>query len=272
MHDLVIELQELQGYRKFHIATANKVTNAAGAFVRRALGWAPDAPDKEEIVARAAKVVALAMAGKGIGDDLAPLAPHLGALRAGLEPIRAAREEVERAMRRAARKLPAYAFAKDVKGFGDLGLAALIGEAGELSRYATVEKIWKRLGLAPYEGKAYSTWRRTGGLSAEDWTLAGYAPRRRAEVYAVIQDPLFRHQTVSQGPYRAAYDVRRARTAETHPDWTKAHSHADAGRVMVKALVSDLWSEWRKAVAGMPAKATEDVPSSTLALGVEVAA
>ena len=97
-----------------------------------------------------------------------------------------------------------------------------------------------------------------GGLNADDWTNAGYNPKRRAEIYSCIDEPLFRQQsgnadketgevTKEAGPYRKVYDARRARTAETHPDWSKAQSHKDALRIMTKQLIADLWSEWRRA-------------------------
>lgn len=79
------------------------------------------------------------------------------------------------------------------------------------------------------------------------WAEYGYSGRRRAEVYATVQDSLFRWQTYSGGPYRAIYDRRRARSTAAHPDWAPARLHADAGRVMVKALIKDLWRAWRAA-------------------------
>jgi len=123
--------------------------------------------------------------------------------------------------------------------------------------------LWKRLGLAPLDGKAMSTWRMKGGLSADEWTEAGYSPRRRAEIYAVISEPLFRANTVAQGPYRAIYDRRRARTAEAHPNWTKAHSHMDGLRIMTKHLLRDLWQEWngRKAGSSAPERAEDAMPT-----------
>lgn len=49
------------------------------------------------------------------------------------------------------------------------------------------------------------------------WAEYGYSGRRRAEVYATVQDSLFRWQTYSGGPYRAIYDRRRARSTAAHP-------------------------------------------------------
>jgi hypothetical protein len=41
--------------------------------------------------------------------------------------------------------------------------------------------------------------------------------------------------------YRVVYDIRRAHTAGTRPDWTDGHSHNDALRVVSKAILRDLW-------------------------------
>jgi hypothetical protein len=267
MRDMIEQLQELQVRRRHYIKTGTKLTNAAGALVRRALGWSKDAEDAEAIKGRAAKIVARYMSkGALVGDDAAigeALAFDLDVAREQMAISDRARHSIELAMKRAARKLPGHGFAKGVLGFGDLALAVLIGEAGDLSKYSHPDKLKKRLGLAPYAGKALSNWRRGGGLTSQEWEGLGYAPRRRAEVFAVVEDPLFRHQASRAGPYHAIYLKRRERTAETHPDWSKGHSHGDAKRIMVQRLVSDLWSEWRRASEAMPAVAEEASPVST---------
>lgn len=245
-------LAELQVRRKFYIGVVNKQTNAAKALVRRALGWRADEEDgdREKMNARAARIVAAAFAGKDQKPEdmeaFGILAFDLSVIAAAIQPCTKARHEIELEMKRVARKLPVYPWAKSVHGLGELGLAVIIAEVGDLSGYPKKGHLWKRLGLAPFEGQAYSTWRMKGGLDAQDWTEAGYSPRRRAEIYAVISEPLFRAQSVAQGPYRAIYDGRREATATTHPDWTKAHSHMDALRKMTKILLRDLWQEWNR--------------------------
>lgn len=262
------QLAELQVRRKFWIGNVNKQTNAVKALVRRGLGWRydEDEADREKVNGRAARIVAAALAGKDQKPEdqavFSALASDLAAVATAIEPCAAARHEIELEMKRIVRKLPIFAWAKEVKGFGELGLAVVLAEAGDLSGYPKKGHLWKRLGLAPFEGKAYSTWRMKGGLTAEDWTEAGYSPRRRAEVYAVISEPLFRAQSVAQGPYRAIYDRRREATAVAHPDWTKAHSHMDALRVITKILLRDLWQEWRRAYVVVPSQASADEPAA----------
>lgn len=248
---LIDRLAELQVRRKFWISQINRQTNATKALVRRALGWRYDEDEagRDKVNARASRIVAAALAGKDQKPEdqavMAALAPDLLVLQASLAPCISARNAIELEMKQAVRKLPVYPWAKQVKGLGELGLAVIVAEAGNLSSYPKKGHLWKRFGLAPHEGKAYSTWRMKGGLSADDWIEAGYSPRRRAEIYAVISEPLFRAQSVAAGPYRAIYDRRREATAAANPDWTKAHSHMDALRVMTKYMLRDLWSAWR---------------------------
>lgn len=246
------QLAELQVRRKFWIGNVNKQTNAVKALVRRGLGWRYDEEEssRDKVNARAARIVAAALSGKEQKPEdrevFGALAGDLAAVSASIAPCQNARREIELEMKRIVRRLPIYPWAKEVKGLGELGLAVIIAESGDLSNYPKKGHLWKRLGLAPYEGRAYSTWRVKGGLSAGDWTEAGYSPRRRAEIYSCVSEPLFRAQSVANGPYRAIYDRRRENTAIAHPDWTKAHSHMDALRVMTKYLIRDLWAEWRR--------------------------
>lgn len=262
-------LGELQVYRRMDIRSAIRLNNSINAYARRAMGWSLAIPEKERaaINKRAEKYVRSMMmdgtAPEGEDDRLFDvLAPRVEVYRKALLPLVEDRAKVEREMKKLARGLSAWTgFAADVLGAGELGLSIIVGECGDLSNYPNPAKVWKRLGLAPYRDKAASTWRREGGLSAEEWTELGYNPKRRAEIYACIGDPLFRAQTAALkrsggghvhcdtpchgvAPYRIVYDRRRARTAETHPDWTKAHSHNDALRVMTKAFIRDLWCAW----------------------------
>jgi hypothetical protein len=250
-------LAELQVRRKFYIKLVNKQTNAMKALVRRSLGWKYDEEeaDREKTNARAARIVAAAMGGKQQKPEdaeiFASLSSDLATVAAAIDPCTHARHEIEKEMKRIVRTMPIFEWAKSVKGLGELGLAVILAETGDLGGYPKKGHVWKRLGLAPFDGKSYSTWRKEGGLTADQWTEAGYSPRRRAEIYAVISEPLFRANSVAQGPYRAIYDRRREATAIAHDDWTPMHSHMDALRVMTKYLLRDLWREWRRAYRPM---------------------
>ena len=254
---IVAQLDTLQRFRKHDIGMKNKLSNGTAARVRSIIGFEAGQMDEKAravVVKRADKIITRILDAEPQDDQDEPIAraaaPYVAMWAKASEPFDDNRVEVEKEMRKLGRQLPVWAsFGKGVGGFGELGLAVIVAEVGDLSKYPHYYMLWKRLGLAPYNGKAASTWRREGGLSAEEWTALGYSPRRRAEIYAVIGDPLFRRQSAIGGPYRAVYDARRARTAETHPDWSKAHSHNDALRIMTKRLIRDLWVAWREATA-----------------------
>lgn len=53
-------------------------------------------------------------------------------------------------------------------------------------------------------------------------------------------------------PYRVVYDLRRAHTAVTHPEWTDGHSHNDGLRVASKEILKDLWRAARDWHHGHP--------------------
>lgn len=267
-------LQELQTSRRFLIGLRVKQTNACGALIRRGLGFSPDLTEaqRDKIGKRATGIVSAFFAGKELlGDDLEVASAYrsdLTAVAAALKPLLDQEAKTIKEMVLRARDLPVAEWADGILGFGEKALAVVVGEAGDLSNYPHPRMLWKRLGLAPYDGAAGSTWRsparRSRALDSEEWTTIGYKPSRRAEIHAFIGDPMSKHQLASaersgtefgspKGPYGAVYVARRGKTKIDHPDWTLAHARADALRLMTKALISDLWSEWRGSTASMKA-------------------
>lgn len=167
-----------------------------------------------------------------------------------------------------AKAMPEHGWQKVVAGFGELGLAIIVGETGTkikledgtveikgLDTFATKERVWKRLGLAVIDGE-----RQQKRTNVEEAEAHGYNPRRRAEIWA-IADSMFKHQRAGDkdedgndptksgkpmvvpahatGPYGEVYGRRKAHT-ETR-GWTDKHRDHDARRIMMKALVEDLW-------------------------------
>ncbi len=267
-------LAEFQVQRRGDIRSINRLNNTIHAYARRAMGWSLALPEAErkKINGRAERFVRQVMANGSAPSDeenrlYDAVAPRIDVFRQSMAPLIADRIQLEKEMRKMARGLSVWSgFAVAVKGFGELGLAVVVGECGNLANYAGPYKVNKRLGLAPYDGHSGKAWRipkwRPRELTAEEWMeYLDYSPQRQAEIYSVVSDPLLRAQTVAarrergdhQGPdaqcalvapYRFIYDVRRAHTAQTNPDWTKAHSHNDALRIMTKALIRDLWCAW----------------------------
>ncbi len=295
--DICATLDGLQRQRKFYIKLHNQQVNAAGGLVRQVMRVPHEptdtvsADDIDRMKAVALKIVA-GDRPDGWSHIVDQVQGPIAALRMAVEPLEKARGAVELEMRKVARKLPVAAWANDVKGFGELALAVVVAEAGDLSRYANEGKLWKRLGLAPYNGRAMSNWKSEFGrmgdaaLTSKEWTDAKYAPRRRAEIYSCVGDPLSKHQLESvkksgapygrpKGPYGEVYVRRREHTALTHPEmpmknkknppephWTKGHQRGDAVRVMTKSLISDLWSEWRRARVKLSKKTKAVVPAA----------
>ena len=133
--------------------------------------------------------------------------------------------------------------ARAVAGFAELGLAVILAEAGnDLTAYPHPMHLWKRLGLAPYKGRAMSQWHGKD-LTAAEWVQQGYNGNRLGRIVGCVGTPLFMAKD-RPGGYGAVYAARRAHTALTHPDWTKAHSDNDARRIMLKAFIADLWGWW----------------------------
>ncbi len=260
------DLYELQFRRTTYIREVNALNNRVRALIRRMLGWRWDMPEAErsKINKRAAAIQAAMEAGKPLAADEEGVAKAMAGdvmvfatMRAPAEKMR---KTIEADMRRLARQFPAWqSWGKDVRGFGELGFSVIVAEAGDIGGYATVSRLWKRLGLAVINGE-----RQQKKSDAELAAAHGYNPHRRAEMYAVIADPLFRKQWRGAdeeasreagpiGPYGEVYlrektkaMVRVAATAELagKEKWTALRADRHARRLMTKALLRDLWRVW----------------------------
>lgn len=185
-----------------------------------------------------------------------------------VQPFIAMQAERERKMEKLVKQLPIAAWIDTVPGVSCGGVAQIIGECGNLSNYATERKLWKRLGFAPYDGLAMSSWKRETWrprtLSSAEWIDNPFKGERYAIMAQIAQWLWVKQWTgaaktedgqgAPNGTYGQVYFDRRQATALSHEDWTKGHSHADALRVMMKRFLADLWQEWRSKdhVAEMP--------------------
>jgi hypothetical protein len=165
--------------------------------------------------------------------------------RAILESRRA---QTEKELDRLAKALPVVEWVSGVKGMGIGSLAAIVGEAGDLSNYSTHSKLWKRLGLAVIGGE------RQRCVAGDAALEHGYNPARRSIVWNIGQC-IIKSQSAKidketgevikpAGPYRAVYDARKA--YELERGIPKGHAHNRATRYMEKRVIRDLWSAWRK--------------------------
>lgn len=283
-------LVSLQRQRQFTIVQKNRSERAIEALIASVMGFRVDATEKErKAVFAAAKAYRLAVE-KGEGQTasdthflaaLSAIIPLIMISASNREPWVELRTSVEKEMRNLTRSLPVHAFAQSVRGFGELGLACLVAEAGRpIGEYRTVSAVWMRMGVAVIAGERQQKCR--DKAKAE---LHKYAPRRRSELWQIC-DSLFKSQIAGDkdedgknptksgkpvalpghavGPYGEVYLHRRCvtepRVAATEDlpstdrdKWTKMRCMNDARRIMSKALLRDLWRVWN----GMPPRGHE---------------
>ena len=255
---LCLHIMELRVQRNACLRGRIRDDNSALALLSRMFGETP--ADRKKPGARSQKVWGAIVAGKPLApadaEAVALAALNLEAFAVSRRAKQGALDAMEKEARAAVKRLPVANFVAGVSGFGPGGLFALVGEAGDLANYPHPRMLWKRMGLMPWNGSAGSNCGGKG-LSADDWKRFGYVARRRAAVRAEIEEPMLKHQIESaaksetpfgrpKGRYGEIYVARRERNARERPDWTPGHAKDDATRIMAKALISDLWSEWRR--------------------------
>lgn len=279
---LIEELINLQRERVWLIRMKNRIENGTTAYVRRVLIGSADLSDaeREKMNARAKSIVSKI-------ENEKPLLPEerkagvkcqhmiLHGKKARLtfeESITASKitmpdgtvsPGINNRMEQIAKQFPVWEWAKNIKGFGPLGLAVIIAETGDLSNYANPGKVWKRLGLAPYNGKSGMAWRVSGGLTKDEWIDFKYKPARRSEMFQRVE-PLLKHQLAKvktgerePGPYGRVYLDRKKYELDRDPEMSKGRAHDRATRYMEKRLLKHLWQAWR----GLPVS-DDHVPSS----------
>lgn len=186
----------------------------------------------------------------------------------------------EREMEKLTLELPIADFPDSVRGFGRKGFAMIIAEAGDLAMYATHSKLWKRMGMAVFDGMAQGKVPKdvTGKARAAAWVERGYSPARRSHLWN-IGDALIKGN--GDGRYRTIYltrkELERAKAealglqvvpAAKIPKkrasefMSEGHVHRRAQRYMEKTLLRDLWKAWRRAGQETSAdKAGESLPA-----------
>jgi hypothetical protein len=258
--DIVSVIRARHRKRQYALRIQQQVDRALESFVRRNYTeWALDLSEAERAKINREVQRLIASARKGEGD--AEIINLVGPTDKSREPWDTIREAREKEMKHLARRLPVWPWVEAIRGAGDLGLATIVAETGSLSNYANPAKVWKRLGFAPYDGRAGSTWKRESWrdrtLTKEEWIANPYSGKRYAMMYQIAlwlrnaqwigADKTEDGEGKPNGSYGEVYAARRAHTALTHPDWSKMHSDKDALRYMFKRFVRNLWSAWRAA-------------------------
>ena len=244
---LIVEIRE-QAYQRRRLHKAEKaLTLQIKGHCRRLC-----AGDKDQ-----AAVVYKAMLGKE-RSELAATAMAANMVFLNIrEQAESARRSVEIRLEDLAGQLPVSSWWQAIRGCNLLGLALIVGECPGwndqgLGDFATVSKLWKRMGLAVMPDGTRQ--RRIAGDAAIEH---GFAPSRRAAMWTIGQSLfLAQSQRVDKetgevkreaGPYRVIYDERKAYEIERDMGIKPCISHARAKRFMEKRLLRNLWRAWREA-------------------------
>ena len=260
LEETIAELRSHHRFRRFAMAGQMRNDRSLEAFVRGQLGFDTGQSETERKRLSDAARAEIEKARTG-GDTRLEIIQATEASDLARHPFDNMRKERERAMRALAKELPAYPWVESVHGFAELGFTTIVAEAAAvraplaLSNYQRIDNLWSRLGFAPYNGHAGSTWKREKWrphpLTKDEWIAHPFNGARYALFFS-IGDSLLRAQRPKDKPpgrYGEIYNRRREHTAGTHPDWSKMHSHMDAIRIAMKQLLCDLWHEWRRALA-----------------------
>lgn len=179
------------------------------------------------------------------------------------EPLDAQRSVYEKALVKAVKRLPVYAWVKSVTGFGDISFATIVGECGDIGTYKSISAVWKRLGLAVINGKRQGA--PGEGATKEDWIEHGYNKQRRSVSYVAREHvigcmgkwrPEFGSDLADATYYQRVYAERARYEAEklglpvTESDKGresyKKHVAMRAHRYVEKRLLKHLYLEWRR--------------------------
>jgi hypothetical protein len=246
-------------YRWQAIKMQAKLDRGLEAFVRiNATDWHPtdDETVRDKYNREVAKIITAAHKGQGMPAVIKLVA----AVDRGREPFDELRTAAEKRMETLAKDLPAAPWVAGVRGVGMLGFATIVAVAGDLSNYPNPAKLWKRLGFAPYQGLAGSTWKRETwrprALTSEEWIANPFSGSRYALMHQIAIWLVNAQWTAAgkdpegagkpKGPYGEVYAKRREHTAREHPDWTKGHGRMDGVRIAMKAFLKDLHLAWRE--------------------------
>lgn len=264
--DIVDEIRRHHRRRRFAMKIQQKLDRALESFVRvNTTDWSPDMEEADrEVINKEIKALIKTIRG-GEPHDLADVIATSDQARA---PADAMRDTSEKQMAGLAQRLPVYPWIESMRGAGALGLATIVAEAGDLSNYPNPAKLWKRLGFAPFEGLAGSSWKRATwrprALTSEEWIENPFSGERYALMHQIVvwlvnTQWIGKAKTASgegepNGPYGEIYAERRKHTLVTHPDWSDGHRRMDGLRIAMKAFLKDLHLEWKRCEAAKPEK------------------
>jgi len=264
---IVSEIRYHHRKRVFAVENRKRLDLALMSILRMMLGWSRALPKAER---DAINAQARAIAAGEIAEGFDHLAELVEANVVARGPMAAVERNAEKAMTTLAGELAVAAWWQANVGKSLLGLAIIIGEAGDVGGYGNPAKLWKRMGVGLVDGV------RQGGLKKTapkaDWIRHGYNRSRRSRLYT-IGDSLIKKQGAWRELYLARKDYERARAeargltvvpaaripkARAAEFMADGHVHRRAQRYMEKRLLRDLWRAWRAAASDAPPK--RDLP------------
>lgn len=295
MPDITETIEEIRYWhrsRNFAMEQRKRADLALGAFLRVQLGWSQDLPDADRtrIKQQAKELVKIGEAelkGKPLDVDEPAYDEWHNLITAAIlsrGPFDDVEKRSVKAMTQLAESLPAWeSFGKDIRGFGPISLAVIVGEAGDLSGYPKKGHLWKRMGVAVMGDVRQGGLRK--GAPKEQWTEHGYSRQRRSRLWN-IGDALIKGN--GEGKYRSLFLQRhfaefdkaedegvvlattQAATIESwrerslpalkkitqgelkkNPDHYRTAGHVSkrAQRCMEKTLLRDLLFAWKEAAS-----------------------
>lgn len=260
--------------RRFAMKQQARIDRALESLIRMMdTTWSPDLPEKEREAANKKAKEIIKQARKDPNHPRHDTVIGVDAGRLSFDGMRKGREaQMCEGVKTFAPDV--LAFVDSVSGFGRLGLATIIGETGDLANYPTHKHLWSRCGYAPYRNPdcderalAGSTWRKNLGpraLSKEEWTSKFFFKLERYSFFQQIAENMLKHQLIGKeksasgktepkGYYGQIYCARRDYVDgdPARSDWNGIRKLRDAQRIVMKALLEDLWLAWNKGSAAV---------------------
>lgn len=253
---LILQIRERCARRSVTIKNCVSFTNRTKAVVRRFLGWQTDLSkaDQESIKELASQIVTavekeqVAKLPKEYHDIALAITPIIVHNRLSMVHQEDLRAKEEKELVKLAAQLPAADFILSIKGVGLLKLAEIVGEAGGDLANFSVCGLRKRMGLAPFNGRAPSTWKKpefSKGVSKENWVEMGYVGRRRALMHVIFECIIKNQSEGSAYDYKKVYYDRKAYEIKRDPDIKPIIAHRRAQRVTMQRLLKHIWQAWR---------------------------
>ena len=237
------------------------MTNSLNGVTRWRLGWYDEGlteKDHKRINGQAKTLLVAMNQGKPVAqkyrEQAEKLERRVWTTKIAVAAFKDEQDEHEKTMLELLPALPpaALAYRETVKGFGEMTLLVMIGEAGNLSDYPNVAKVWKRLGFAPAE--TYPQGEKSKGRKipkSRKGTIWGMLiPQILKQQVATIRDDNGKDTGVREprGPYGAFYlEHKAAYLARFTADGTKApkvRAHEYAARRVIKRVLKELWKAW----------------------------